>query len=41
MSSSKKAASKSEDGSSLSDSEKRLIEFLVKQAIKQAVRSCT
>ena len=29
------------DPSTLTDADKRLIEFLVKQAIKQAVRSCS
>ncbi len=29
------------DPSALTDADKRLIEFLVKQAIKQAVRSCS
>ncbi len=29
------------DKSALTDADKRLIDFLVKQAIKQAVKSCT
>jgi hypothetical protein len=38
---SEKTKARDEEKLALTDADKRLIEFLVQQAIKQAVRSCT